>query len=203
MTSIITADVIDSRKAPNSSWIDPLKNLLSGFGNSPQTWEIYRGDELQLEITPPEEVFISALKIKAVMKISRMDVRMSIGIGNKSYTASRLSESNGTAFMRSGESFELLRKQKLTLILNTGNADIDNELNLMIQLALTFLDSWLPQSAEFFLTAIENPQLSQEELGNKLGITQAAVSRKKKRAQFDLLMDLDRHFRSRIKTLKP
>ena len=49
------------------------------------------------------------------------------------------------------------------------------------------MDNWLAQSAEFVATAIENPTLSQEELGQKLGINQAAVSRRQKRAQFDLV----------------
>ena len=71
----------------------------------------------------------------------------------------------------------------------------------MIQLALTFMDSWLVQSAEFVALAIENPTLSQEELGQKLGINQAAVSRRQKRAQFDLVMQLDKYFRTQIKQL--
>lgn len=71
----------------------------------------------------------------------------------------------------------------------------------MIQLALTFMDSWLAQSAEFVALAIEHPNLSQEELGQKLGINQAAVSRRQKRSHFDLIMNLDRYFRTQIKQL--
>ncbi|MGK4568820.1 AsnC family protein [Flavobacterium sp. 3HN19-14] len=131
----------------------------------------------------------------------KLDARMSIGIGEKEYDAKKISESNGSAFIRSGELFETLKKQKISLAINSGNIQIDEELNLMLRLAMTFVESWLPQSAEFFLIAIENPTLSQEELGQKLGINQAAVSRRRKRAQFDLLMDFDRHFREKIKTL--
>jgi ribosome-binding protein aMBF1 (putative translation factor) len=87
--------------------------------------------------------------------------------------------------------------------MRTGNTDIDEKMNLMIQLALTFMDDWLVQSAEFVAIAIKNPTLSQEELGQKLGINQAAVSRRQKRAQFDLVMNLDRYFRIQIKQLMP
>ncbi|MFE3849195.1 hypothetical protein ACFX5D_14590 [Flavobacterium sp. LB3P45] len=55
------------------------------------------------------------------------------------------------------------------------------------------------QSAEFVLTAIQNKGLSQEEMGVKLGINQAAVRRK--RAQFDLMMEFDNYFRKKIKTI--
>lgn len=126
---------------------------------------------------------------------------MSIGFGNKTHNAEKISESNGTAFINSGELFETLKKQKVTLALRTGDAAFDEKLNLMIQLALTFMDNWLVQSAEFIVKAIENPNLSQEELGQKLGINQAAVSRRQKRAQFDLVMNLDRYFRTQIKQL--
>ena len=63
------------------------------------------------------------------------------------------------------------------------------------------MDNWLVQSAEFVLTAIENPSLSQEEIGVKLGINQAAVSRRRKRSQFDLMMEMENYFRNKIKTI--
>jgi hypothetical protein len=204
MTSILTGDIIDSRTQPQSGeWMGALKKLLNRFGKSPLHWEIYRGDEFQLEIPNPEDALLAAFEIKALMRMHRLDVRISIGIGDKSYTAKKISESNGTAFVRSGESFEQLKKQKLTLVVNTGNSELDAELNLMIQLALTFLNSWLPQSAELFITSIRYPNLSQEELGAKLGIAQAAVSRRRKRSQLDLVLELDKYYRKRISKAQP
>ena len=44
----------------------------------------------------------------------------------------------------------------------------------------------LAQSAEFIVVALANQLLSQEEIGVKLGINLAAVSRRRKRAQFYL-----------------
>jgi DNA-directed RNA polymerase specialized sigma subunit len=46
-----------------------------------------------------------------------------------------------------------------------------------------------------------NPSLSQEEIGMKLGINQAAVSKRQKRAQFHLVMEMERYFRNKIKTI--
>lgn len=201
MTSIITGDIINSRKLPSKIWIDGLKNLLNTKGKNPSEWEIYRGDEFQLEVINPEEALLTALQIKAYLKTLKLDARMSIGFGDKTYKAEKISESNGTAFVHSGELFETLKKQKTTLAINSGNPDFDTEMNLMLRLGLTFMDNWLVQSAEFVLTAIENKSLSQEEIGLKLGINQAAVSRRRKRAQFDLVTELDNHFRKKIKTI--
>ncbi|RED26242.1 SatD family protein [Flavobacterium cutihirudinis] len=203
MTSVITGDIIGSRQQKSNHWVDDLKKILSPFGATPSQWEVYRGDEFQIEVKNPEEALLTAILVKAHLRAIKSDARMSIGFGDKTHNAEKISESNGSAFIHSGELFETLKKQKVTLALRTANAEMDEKLNLMLQLALTFMDNWLAQSAEFVALAIENPNLSQEELGQKLGINQAAVSRRQKRAQFDLVMNLDRYFRTQIKLLAP
>jgi len=202
MTSIITGDIVNSRKIPSEDWIENLKKLLQSKGKNPIDWEIYRGDQFQLEVKNPEDALLTALQIKAFLKNIKLDARMSIGIGTKTYNAEKISESNGTAFVHSGEVFETLKKQKITLALNTGKPEFDKEMNLIFRLGLTFMDNWLPQAAEFILVALDNPSFSQEEIGQKLGINQAAVSRRQKRAQYDLMLEIDAHFRQKIKTLK-
>ncbi|UTN06478.1 SatD family protein [Flavobacterium bizetiae] len=201
MTSVITGDIIGSRQQTSKHWVEDLKKILSPFGETPREWEVYRGDEFQVEIKNPEEALWSAILIKAHLRALKLDARMSIGFGDKTHEAEKISESNGSAFIHSGELFETLKKQKLTLAMRTGDVSFDEKINLMIQLALTFMDNWLAQQAEFIAVAIENPTLSQEELGQKLGINQAAVSRRQKRAQFDLVLQLDRYFRTEIKQL--
>lgn len=201
MTSVITGDIIGSRQQKSKDWVEDLKKVLSSFGETPGQWEVYRGDEFQIEIKNPEEALLAAILIKAHLKTIKSDARMSIGFGDKTHNTGKISESNGTAFIHSGELFETLKKQKVTLALRTGDAVFDEKMNLMIQLALTFMDNWLAQQAEFVAIAIETPGVSQEELGQKLGINQAAVSRRQKRAQFDLVLHLDRYFRTQIKQL--
>lgn len=201
MISIITGDIVNSRKLSSNVWMDGLKTLLNTFGKSPAEWEIYRGDEFQLEIKNPEDALYAALQIKAFFKTLKLDVRMSIGIGEKNYSAKKISESNGTAFLRSGEVFQTLKKQKVNLAVNTGNFALDTDLNLKLRLASTFMDSWLPQSAELVQVAMLNPTLAQDGIGQKLGINQAAVSRRRKRAQYDLLLETENYFRQKIKNL--
>src|SRR6218665_1585385 len=191
MKVIITGDIINSRKLPAQIWMDALKKTFQKFGKNPNNWEIYRGDEFQLEIKNPEEALSSALLIKVFLKSIQLDARMSLGFGDKNYEAGKITESNGDAFIRSGELFETLKKQKVNLAINSGNAEFDEELNLMLRLSLSFMDNWLQQSAEFILAAMQNPTLSQEEIGVKLGISQAAVSRRQKRSHYDLVKDLD------------
>lgn len=200
MIVILTGDIINSRKVPSKKWMDDLKTIFQSIGKSPNDWEIYRGDEFQLEIKTLEDALAVAFQIKAFFKSINLDVRMSLGLGDKTYKARKITESNGSAFIRSGETFETLKKQKLNLAINSGNADFDEDLNLMLKLTLSFMDNWLQQSAEFVLVAIQNPTLSQEEIGVKLGINQAAVSRRQKRSNYDLLLQVDNYFGKKIKT---
>ena len=202
MTAILTADIINSRKLSSKIWINDLKAFLNTFGQSPNDWEIYRGDEFQLEIKNPEDALLVAFQLKAFFKSIKLDIRISIGFGEKTYKSRKITESNGSAFIRSGETFETLKKQKLNLAIRSPDTIFDEELNLMLKLSLSFMDNWLQQSAEFVIVAIQNPTLSQEEIGMLLGINQAAVSRRQKRANYELIKELDLYFRKKIKILE-
>ena len=67
MIVILTADIINSRKVVSKKWMDDLKTLFQPFGKSPNDWEIYRGDEFQMEIKNPEDAFLIALDRKSVV----------------------------------------------------------------------------------------------------------------------------------------
>ena len=202
MIAILTADIINSRKLSSKIWMTNLKAFLNTFGPSPNDWEIYRGDEFQLEVKNPEDALIVAFQLKAFFKSLKLDVRISIGFGEKTYKSRKITESNGSAFIRSGETFDTLKKKKLNLAIRSADTIFDEELNLMLKLSLSFMDNWLQQSAEFVIVAIQNPTLSQEEIGILLGINQAAVSRRQKRANYELIKELDLYFRKKFKTLK-
>src|SRR3546814_11309760 len=61
------------------------------------------------------DALATAIGIKAIIKsIKQLDVRMAIGLGEISYVAKRVTESNGSAFVFSGEKFERLKKEKIS-----------------------------------------------------------------------------------------
>ncbi|HMF72754.1 MAG TPA: SatD family protein [Flavitalea sp.] len=200
MTSIITGDIINSRKVTDQkSWIQPLKKIMGDYGKTPKTWEIFRGDSFQLEIEQPEESFMAALKIKAAIRsVKGLDVRMAIGIGEKTYDAIRISESNGDAFVNSGEKFEELKKIKQRLALKSPWEDIDKQLNLMITLASIAMNTWSATSAQLITLSLRYHTLSQKELGKKIKRTQSSVSERQTRAHYGEIIELEKYFRQRI-----
>jgi hypothetical protein len=202
MICIITGDIKGSRRAKSTNWLAGLKKLFLQFGKNPTDWEIYRGDEFQLEIKNCEDALWIAFLIKAHLRTISLDARMSIGLGDKTFKAKRISESNGSAFVYSGEAFELMKKNKINLVIKSSNLEFNKEMNLLLRLGLSFMDNWLPQQAEFVLLAIQNPEFSQEKIGELLKINQAAVSKRRKRANFDLLLELNLTYVEKLKMLE-
>lgn len=201
MICILTGDIKGSRKAKSKNWLAELKELFLQFGKNPADWEIYRGDEFQIEIKDCEEALLIAFQIKAFLRTISLDARMSIGIGEKTSKAKRISESNGSAFVYSGEAFEVMKKNKINLVVQSADNQFNKDMNLLIRLGLSFMDNWLAQQAEYVLLAINNPKLSQEEMGEILKINQAAVSKRRKRANFDLMLEINQAYVEKLKML--
>lgn len=204
MTSVLTGDIIKSRSIKNPEiWLTTLKEALSASTQNKSQWEIYRGDSFQLELENITESLKAALYIKACIKtIKGLDVRIAIGIGEKSFTGQTIVESNGEAFQFSGDTLENLKKEKVNLKIKTRNAPLNQDLNLYFKLALTIMDQWTTNSAEIVKLHIEQPNALQEELGKLIGINQNAVSSRQKRAHLELIMQLEQHYRRKIIPLK-
>lgn len=204
MIAILTGDLIASAKKPTSYWMPVLKNTLSEFGKTPRDWEIYRGDAFQLEIKEASTALITAIHLKAMLKMNEgLDARMSIGLGEKKFTARRITQSNGSAFVNAGQRFDTLKPEKVNLAIETGNERLNQELNLIIKLALVFMDNWSPTSAKLVNICLKQPGIIQSDIAGLLNINQSAVSQQKKRAQFDLVEDLNTYFTMRIKEYAP
>lgn len=201
MVSIITGDIVQSRRSKPSVWLKALKKELDKIGPSPRKWEIFRGDSFQLELSHPHDSFLVAMKIKALLKSKSIDVRMAIGMGEKEHTAANITESNGQAFIFSGEKFELLKKEKQMLAMRTAWPAFDADMNLYFRLASIAMNKWTANSAEAVKVALEKPDLVQQALGKKLGIKQNAVSGRLKRAYFNELMEVDKIFRTKLTAL--
>lgn len=199
MLAIITGDIINSRQEPAEQWLALLKEVLTQYGKTPQQWEIFRGDSFQLALEPEKALF-AALHIKSGVKQFRnLDVRMAIGIGDQDHKAKNIRESNGTAFIRSGEGFEVLKKQNLGIF--SGSTDFDEMLNLMVSLALLTIDNWSPTVATIIQASLEHPENSQTELAALLNRSQSSISEGLKRGGYDEVLRLEEFYRQQIHRL--
>ncbi len=187
----------------------PLKDLFNEWGKSPEQWEVVWGDSFQLEVDHPEEALRKALLVKALIKKiasgetnkSLIDVRMAIGIGEKSYSGRRITESNGEAFINAGEKFEILEKEKSNLLVKSPWQDFDGEMNLFIKLASVYMDKWSVASAELVEMVLKHPDYTQNEIGTQLGIKQNSVSGRWKRANVDEILSMEQMYRRKLERM--
>ncbi|MFD2518322.1 SatD family protein [Salinimicrobium flavum] len=199
MIAVITGDIINSRKEPAPTWLPVLKEVLNHYGKEPVDWEIFRGDSFQLTL-PPEEAVFAGLHLKAAIKqIKDLDVRLGLGLGEQEHKAKKISESNGTAYVRSGECFEALKKQNLGIV--SGDPEFDETLNLMFLLALLTANNWSQTVAEAIRSSLENPGKSQKEIAELLGKSQSSLSEALKRGGYEEIMKLEEYYRKRSAAL--
>lgn len=210
MIAVLKGDIVASRKISNpEKWLIPLKALLAKWGSTPEQWELVWGDSFQLEINEPETALSKALEIKALIKkvtasdnrkkSAAVDVRIAIGVGEKTYAGQRVSESNGAAFINAGEKFEVLKDMRLGV--KTPWPDFDDEINLYLKLAGLFMDRWSVSSAELLSIVLAEESITQHDIGALLGIKQSAVSGRWNRAHVDEVMKIEQVFKTKIKQL--
>lgn len=198
-TAIITGDIINSRKEAPQVWLPHLKEALRNYGQEPKHWEIYRGDSFQLEVAP-EKALEAAIYIKSCLKQeSVIDVRMGIGLGEKEYDSKKITESNGSAFVHSGQCFEGLKKQ--TLAIKSNKSEFDATINLMLRLVLLTMDNWHPASSKTVKTAMAHPNSNQKELAKLLGKSQSSISEALLRTGFDEVKKMMQFYKLQLQQL--
>ncbi|HEX9152659.1 MAG TPA: SatD family protein [Flavobacterium sp.] len=199
MDAVITADIINSRKVSPDIWFSLLKDTLQNIGAEYSTWEVYRGDSIQLITSPINALYLGIL-LKAVTKqIPNLDIRMAIGIGEITYRTEKVSSSNGPAFINSGEAFDALNKN--TLAIKSPWKDFDEVLNIMLDLATLTMNNWKPAMAEIFKKQLENPDFKQVEIAESLNKKQSNVSYSLKKAGYDEIMNCVAYYKREMEKL--
>lgn len=199
MKAIITGDIINSREGNVLQWLESLKTVLQKYGKEPKQWEIYRGDSFQLVI-PPQDALLVAFHIKACIKQTKnYDVRIGLGLGEETYSAQKITESNGEAYVNSGECFENLKKQ--TLAIRSNNSEFDNTINLMLSIILLTANNWSNTVAEAIKTSIEHPNKYQKETAKLLKKSQSSISEALKRGGYEEISKINKFYQTQLSNL--
>ncbi len=201
MIAVITGDIINSQSTDAEVWINDLKKLLQTYGETPEYWEIYRGDEFQVkcDIGSAFKIFLAIKSL--ICSHENLDVRMAIGIGEEQFTSPKITESNGTAYVNSGRLLNDIKTAGRTLAIQTPNEKVDRDLNIVFKWCSIDFDNWTPAVAEIIHEFITNKETTQEDLAKKFSISQSSVSQRLKRANLDLIKETDTFFRKKISEL--
>ncbi len=204
MVGILLGDIINSRAASGpEEYLSVVREELVTYGEAPSNWQIYRGDSFQLEIENPVDALLAAIRIKAKIKkeLGKMDVRISIGIGEKSHKSDLIAESNGEVFINAAEAFDAFKEKKQTLLVKSPWPDFDRTINTMLALGGITMDSWPRAAAEYMNMVLHNNPISQKELSVLLGISQSSVSERLARAHYYEIMAMDEWYRRSVAEL--
>ncbi|MFZ1704575.1 MAG: hypothetical protein WAT79_09505 [Saprospiraceae bacterium] len=188
MVAVITGDIINSRKVNSEIWLPKLKEYFSKFILDAEKWEIYRGDSFQIEIETENALEI-AMCIKALIKSNnQIDVRMSIGIGEKKFKGEKITESYGTAYVNSGDSFEKIKSN--TLILKSQFLEFDEYFNPILRLLSFISNNWKPITSETIFYALTHRKLLQKEIAKLLSKDKSTVNKALKRGGYDEIIEI-------------
>ncbi|MFT4202777.1 MAG: hypothetical protein QM610_02580 [Chitinophagaceae bacterium] len=195
MVAVITGDIRNSRRIKNLDWVKKLKAILKKYADT-NRWEVFRGDSFQLE-TSPEKALLVCFQIKLELLLLKMDAGMAIGIGGQTYKSKSVSESNGSAYIHSGECFESLQKKKLAL--RTDHPENDVYWNMVLDLAMLTANRWTANTAELVLLAFSNPLLNQKDLAAMTDRkSQSSISAALKRSGYYEMMRMVSLFNQKI-----
>lgn len=192
MIAIITGDLKGSKEVDAEQWVPNLQKAIEMVCPQPENREIYRGDSFQIKLQPAESLK-AAFMIKAFMlKQNNLEVRMAIGIGEEDYAGSTIKTSNGSAYIRSGEAFDNLKKKLLAI--RSHQPELDEAINIMLDLSGLTISRWSVTTAETMLEKWLNDDKNQLFLAERLNKTQASISEALKRGGYDELREVIDYF---------
>jgi hypothetical protein len=212
--AVLTGDVVRSTSIEadyNEKLQDIAEEIRRHVDRSLQM-EIYRGDSFQgVVIDPQKALEVSMLMRAGLRRNSRMggaamddiwDARISIGIGTidktKQDRKTKVGLLGGDAFVRSGKALDSMKKDKALLKITTGANELDDEFYASCAMADAIIGRWsIEQSEAIYLYLLEN--LTQEEIGKRLDISQRAVGKRMTTGNIDSIRKFIERYKKAIK----
>lgn len=160
--------------------------------------EFYRGDSFQIVSGNPQETLRIAILLRARLISSTpkgmpsWDARLSIGIGEVSFTSEHIVTSDGEAFRLSGRGLDEIGKQRLQI--KTQWETVNEELKVSTSFADDIISGWSVTQSKAVYYALLNRAATQKEIGQQIGSSYQNVSKLLVNAKISLIeMYIDRY----------
>lgn len=179
--SNFTSIEIDKRE----TLILETNRLIKSWVNKPEYAEIFRGDSFQLLFEDIENALVKSIQLRCWFKQhiedhqqAPLDARISIGYGEIAYFGKSVLDSDGEAFHLSGRAFDDMKNTHNYFQVITGNKGINEQLNIILNLANIIISQWTKNQAEVIFMLLEG--YTQQQMADKLKMAQSAVSNRLK-----------------------
>ena len=140
--------------------------------------EFFRGDAWQLALSDPS-LFLRAsvyLRARLLALQPQSDTRIAIGLGPVERLEREVSHSVGSAFTLSGRMLDQMKGRRAFGVAAPGE-DAVPWLPPLLSLCDALVSRWKPEQARIAAAALEPFDLTQEEIGARVGRSQKLVSR--------------------------
>jgi hypothetical protein len=226
--AIITGDLIGSSKygpGQRETAIRTLKQTLEEErepgAKTVLRYEMYRGDSAQIEVLQVEKALALAILLRAALKKmpygpkdgdtgagkhagkapavsgrSYADIRLAVGIGEAAFGQARVVEADGEAYRLSGRTLDAMKKKGQKLIIQSAEETFNQEYEVQCKLLDVIIDKWSTAAAEVVFWLLKG--LKDIEIAEHLGISQPAVSFRKKTAGWEAINLMIQGFESKI-----
>ena len=155
--------------------------------------EIFQGDSMQgFSIKKRQMALQAGLLIIAMLKAKGFNIRISIGLGNTTFSSGKSLTSDGTAFQHSGRNMEELKKKKMMLAAESDNEQWNAEWDVHCTTINYLLERWTVQQSEAVTETLLGS--TQQAAAKKLRIHQSAVQQRLKAAAWPVLQTILKRF---------
>lgn len=202
---IVTGDIIaSSRLTPVKK--KKLQNRLNTFIKKTSSKypdfkaEQFRGDSLQSVLTKHRTCALkTTLLLYCFLEAEGLKIRQSVGIGEISFSSSKVVTSDGTAFRLSGENIDALKKRNEVISIASED-DIFNEEWKVHSASLNFLLKRLSNAqAEALYLQLQNTK--QEDIAKALHISQPSVHQRLQAAGWPVINKILQRFEVTVSLL--
>jgi len=182
--SVVTGDIANSTSIAADKRVELIEQvsaLIKSWVAKPEDAEIFRGDSFQLLFDDVAEALKRSIQIRCWLKSYQdgpgnapLDARLSIGIGDIAYFGKSILDADGEAFHLSGRAFDEMKATQNFLQLSTNDQQLNNQLNIILNLANIIITQWTKNQAEVIFLLLEGR--TQQEMADELKIAQSAVN---------------------------
>lgn len=207
LVAVVTGDVVNSTRLRDRALLttvlkEAFESVHEDMFGMLHSFELFRGDSFQ-GVMDPSQALRVAIVIRARLRqwegpvpftavrkrpsVGKQhmhlppsqlpDARISIGVGTTKVLASRVVESDGEAFVRSGHGLDDLVRSINKLSISTPWEEVNAELSVSVKLLDAVVSRWSSGSAQAMFLHLTK-QASQSEMSSMLDISQPAIHKR-------------------------
>ncbi|MFT6335901.1 MAG: hypothetical protein ACI86M_002871 [Saprospiraceae bacterium] len=195
---VITGDMVNS-SGFKSTYRGVIERHLIDFVNEcskhdGSQYSMFRGDSIQglmnncklaLRVAVYLKAKTNAIRLENGDRTPKVNIRLSIGIGEVDYLSDNVLSSDGPAFQFSGRTLDSMKRSGRELTLTTASNKTNRQWDVMLSLMEEVMNGWSIASAETVSLLLWDD--NEKHLSKILGISQPAVNLRKKHAGWDAI----------------